>query len=151
MPDQGAWREHLLGWLRRHVSRTGSAPLKALYEEVSGYPAPPAWPGEHHAGGADGVFDFPYALPLRLVRGGRTLSFISTVMTFNAFADVAVSELAALATLLPADAATSAGLRSLRARARGRPAPGGRPVSGLSAVDQEPWPGWSEEEALRRG
>ncbi|WP_447034920.1 helix-turn-helix domain-containing protein [Streptomyces sp. DSM 118878] len=151
MPDQGAWREHLVGRLRRHVTKTGSAPLKALYQEVSGYPTPPA---DRHGGRrpaeADGVFDFPYALPLRLVRGGRTLSFISTVMTFNAFADVAVSELA-VATLLPADAATSAGLRSLRARPRGRQAVGGRPVSGLSGVDQERWPGWSQEEALRRG
>ncbi|WP_369213413.1 helix-turn-helix domain-containing protein [Streptomyces flavofungini] len=151
MPDQGAWREHLLGRLRRHLTRTGSAPLKALYQEVSGYPVPSAArQGHQQASGADGVFEFPYALPLRIVRGGRTLSFISTVMTFNAFADVAVSELA-VATLLPADAATSAGLRSLRARPRARQGAAGRSVSGLSAADQERWPGWSEEEPLPRG
>ncbi|WP_309028690.1 helix-turn-helix domain-containing protein [Streptomyces alfalfae] len=151
MPDQGAWREHLIGRLRRHMTRTGSAPLKALFEEVSGYPVPPAERhGDRGSGAADGVFDFPYELPLRLVRDGRTLSFISTVMTFNAFADVAISELA-VATLLPADAATSAGLRSLRTRPRGRSGAGGRPISGLSAADQDRWPGWSQEEALRRG
>ena len=42
------WRAHLLERLRHQVSVTGDAALAALYDEVSGYPGPPA-AGAHAA------------------------------------------------------------------------------------------------------
>lgn len=53
-----------------------------------------------------------FALPMRIDHDGRVLSFVSSISTFNTPMDVTVSELA-IETLLPADPATAAYLRSL--------------------------------------
>ncbi|MEU9626514.1 helix-turn-helix transcriptional regulator [Streptomyces luteogriseus] len=96
-----AWRGHLLEQMERQIALHRSEPLRALYEEVAAYPVPecaepadePSEPVPH------------FALPLRIEHEGRTLSFISSISTFNTPMDVTVAELA-IETLLPADPAT---------------------------------------------
>ncbi|GGL80736.1 transcriptional regulator [Streptomyces fumigatiscleroticus] len=103
------WRGHLLAQMERQLALHRSGPLRALYEEVAAYPVPET------AGAAEPAGPEPYfALPLRIEHGGRTLSFVSSISTFNTPMDVTVAELA-VETLLPADAATAGYLRS-RAR-----------------------------------
>ncbi|WP_372410669.1 helix-turn-helix domain-containing protein [Streptomyces luteireticuli] len=104
--NYGQWRAHLLHQMERQLAVLRSAPLRAVHEEVSAYP-PPDVPGE---GRTDDGPAAPFALPLVLEHGGRTLSFVSTVSTFNTPMDVTVSELA-LETFLPADPETAAYLR----------------------------------------
>ncbi|CQR60703.1 helix-turn-helix domain-containing protein [Streptomyces leeuwenhoekii] len=94
------WRGHLLAQMERQIALHRSEPLRALYEEVAAYPVPEAAPGEEPAE------PVPYfALPLQVEHAGRTLSFISSISTFNTPMDVTVAELA-IETLLPADPAT---------------------------------------------
>ncbi|WP_327303366.1 helix-turn-helix transcriptional regulator [Streptomyces sp. NBC_01298] len=109
------WRGHLLAQMERQIALARSAPLRALYEEVSAYP-PPAGA---QAFGEDGPYgDGPVeavaylALPLRIEHDGHLLSFVSSISTFNTPMDVTVAELA-IETLLPADPATVKYLRSL--------------------------------------
>ncbi|MET9403755.1 helix-turn-helix domain-containing protein [Kitasatospora sp. NPDC002965] len=104
------WRRHLLERMEQQVGLVRSEPLRALLDEVGAYPDP--------VGGAadDGADDdatalFPFALPLRIAFGGRVLSFLSTITTFNTPMDVTVSELA-LEAFLPADAETVAFLQA---------------------------------------
>ncbi|MEU9094722.1 helix-turn-helix transcriptional regulator [Streptomyces sp. NPDC048428] len=104
------WRADLLAQMERQIALVRSAELRALYEEVADYPVP---------AGADGDADraapsssVPFALPLVIEHGGQLLSFIASIATFNTPMDVTVAELA-IETLLPADAATAAYLRSL--------------------------------------
>ncbi|MEV0991235.1 helix-turn-helix transcriptional regulator [Streptomyces sp. NPDC049949] len=104
----GEWRGHLLARMERQIALSLSAPLRALYEEVSGYPVT-GRPGEAGAGAEEAV---PYiALPLLIEHDGHLLSFVSSIATFNTPTDVTVAELA-VETLLPADAATAKYLRS---------------------------------------
>ncbi|MFG3659449.1 helix-turn-helix domain-containing protein [Streptomyces sp. NPDC047706] len=94
------WRGHLLAQMERQLALHRSAALRELYEEVSAYPAP-----ERTAGGEpQGTVPY-FALPLRIEHEGRTLSFVSSIATFNTPLDVTVAELA-IETLLPADPAT---------------------------------------------
>ncbi|MFF3648658.1 helix-turn-helix domain-containing protein [Streptomyces sp. NPDC002181] len=110
----GQWRGHLLAQMERQIALSRSAPLRALYEEVSGYPVAgrsgDAGAGPEEAGPDEAV---PYvALPLLIEHDGHLLSFVSSIATFNTPMDVTVAELA-VETLLPADAATAKYLRSL--------------------------------------
>ncbi len=94
------WRGHLLEQMERQIALHRSEPLRALYEEVAAYPVPDTAPGEEPAE------PVPYfALPMQIEHEGRTLSFISSISTFNTPMDVTVAELA-IETLLPADPAT---------------------------------------------
>jgi hypothetical protein len=52
------------------------------------------------------------ALPLRVEHGGRILSFVSSISTFNTPMDVTVAELA-IETFLPADPATAKYLHTM--------------------------------------
>ncbi|MET9759227.1 helix-turn-helix domain-containing protein [Streptomyces sp. NPDC006372] len=105
-----AWRGHLLEQMERQIALHRSAPLRALYEEVAAYPVPEEEPGAGPEEPSDAV---PYvALPLRIEHEGRTLSFISSISTFNTPMDVTVAELA-IETLLPADPATVKYLQTL--------------------------------------
>ncbi|MEV4442717.1 helix-turn-helix transcriptional regulator [Streptomyces sp. NPDC049577] len=101
------WREHLLHQMERQLALLRSAPLRALYDEVSAFPLPERGGTER---AADGEGRLPFALPMVIEHAGRTLSFISTIATFNTPMDVTVSELA-LETFLPADPETAAFLR----------------------------------------
>ncbi len=104
------WRGHLLAQMGRQIALHRSEPLRALYEEVAAYPVPEA--------AAEGRDDQPaepfayFALPMQIEHEGRTLSFISSISTFNTPMDVTVAELA-IETLLPADPATVKYLHSL--------------------------------------
>ncbi|MFK8850269.1 helix-turn-helix domain-containing protein [Streptomyces sp. Ac-502] len=100
------WREHLLTQMQRQLAVMRSAPLRAVYEEVSAYPLPEG--GRETAAGGGHA---PYALPMVIEHDGRVLSFISTIATFNTPMDVTVSELA-LETFLPADPETAGHLRT---------------------------------------
>ncbi|MFH8798938.1 helix-turn-helix domain-containing protein [Streptomyces sp. NPDC017936] len=94
------WRGHLLAQMERQIALHRSTALRELYEEVAAYPVPGT------AAGAGPEEPVPYfALPLQIEHEGRTLSFISSISTFNTPMDVTVAELA-IETLLPADPAT---------------------------------------------
>jgi transcriptional regulator with XRE-family HTH domain len=96
------WRGHLLDQMRRQLALLRSAPLRELYDEVSGYPLPP--------GGTEEVRQqSSLALPMVIDHQGVRLSFMSAIATFNTPVDVTVSELA-LETFLPADPQTAAAL-----------------------------------------
>ncbi|MEU9618890.1 helix-turn-helix transcriptional regulator [Streptomyces sp. NPDC048155] len=123
------WRADLLAQMERQIALARSAELRELYEEVAGYPAPAgadgagntgptgvgdgtAGNGEGAAGGTGPASSLPFALPLHIEHGGRVLSFVSSIATFNTPMDVTVAELA-IETFLPADRATADHLRSL--------------------------------------
>lgn len=101
------WRGHLLHQMERQLAHMRSAALRAVYDEVSAYPLPER-PGEEVT--AAGRPAAPFALPLVIEHGGRVLSFVSTITTFNTPMDVTVSELA-LEAFLPADPETAAALK----------------------------------------
>ncbi|MFF7853123.1 helix-turn-helix domain-containing protein [Streptomyces sp. NPDC007904] len=97
------WRGHLLEQMARQIALHRSEPLRALYEEVAAYPVPDT------GGTAGREPDVPvayFALPMLIEHEGRTLSFVSSISTFNTPMDVTVAELA-VETLLPADPATA--------------------------------------------
>jgi transcriptional regulator with XRE-family HTH domain len=102
-----AWRGHLLDQMERQIALYRSEPLRALYDEVAAYPLPES---DTDCEPAEPV---PYfALPMQIEHEGRTLSFISSISTFNTPMDVTVAELA-VETLLPADPSTVKYLQSL--------------------------------------
>ncbi|MGP3990538.1 helix-turn-helix domain-containing protein [Streptomyces sp. 3N207] len=98
------WRGHLLDQMSRQLALHRSPALRALHDEVAAYPVP---------GSADPApalaEEQRFALPLVIEHGGQTLSFLSTIATFNTPLDVTVSELA-VETFLPADPATAKAL-----------------------------------------
>ncbi|WP_328676650.1 helix-turn-helix domain-containing protein [Streptomyces sp. NBC_00343] len=104
----GEWRGHLLAQMERQIALHRSEPLRALYEEVTAYPAPEAAEREDEQ-----LTPVPhFALPMRIEHDGRVLSFVSSIATFNTPMDVTVSELA-IETFLPADPATAKYLHAL--------------------------------------
>jgi transcriptional regulator with XRE-family HTH domain len=98
------YREHLLSRLRRLVMVTGDADLGTLYQELVGYPAPPAPPPPPAA--TPEVF-----VPMRLRLHDTELTFFSTITTFGTALDVTLAELAVEA-FFPADQATGDYLRN---------------------------------------
>jgi transcriptional regulator with XRE-family HTH domain len=108
------WRDHLLAQMERQIALDRSEPLRALHAEVAAYPVPEQEREGEREGELDGgVEPVPYfALPLQIEHGGRVLSFISSISTFNTPMDVTVAELA-IETFLPADPATVKYLQSL--------------------------------------
>ncbi|MEU5535751.1 helix-turn-helix transcriptional regulator [Streptomyces sp. NPDC020362] len=101
------WRGHLLAQMERQLALHRSEPLRALYEEVSGYPLAADAPG------CEPAEPVPYfALPMVIEHDGRILSFVSSISTFNTPMDVTVAELA-IETFLPADPATTKYLHTL--------------------------------------
>ncbi|MFJ9735943.1 helix-turn-helix domain-containing protein [Streptomyces sp. NPDC101169] len=101
------WRGHLLAQMERQIALDRSDQLRALYEEVAGYPVPEDASGDEPAGPVA-----YFALPLRIEHEGRVLSFVSSISTFNTPMDVTVAELA-IETFLPADPATAKYLHTL--------------------------------------
>ncbi|MFL1428613.1 MULTISPECIES: helix-turn-helix domain-containing protein [unclassified Nocardiopsis] len=96
------WRAHLLHRLRLQADWTGDTGLAELYRELAAYPGGDPGPPRGTP---------PIAVPLRLCRGGRELSFLSTVATFGTPLDVTVSELV-IESFFPADDATTRTLRT---------------------------------------
>ncbi|MFI6931330.1 helix-turn-helix domain-containing protein [Streptomyces sp. NPDC050287] len=104
------WRGHLLAQMERQIALHRSQQLRTLYEEVAAYPVPRTGAADQPEEAAQPV---PYfALPMRIEHEGRTLSFVSSISTFNTPMDVTVAELA-IETLVPADPATVKYLQSL--------------------------------------
>ncbi|MGW4349864.1 helix-turn-helix domain-containing protein [Streptomyces sp. NPDC004690] len=103
------WRGHLLAQMERQIALHRSPALRELYEEVAAYPVP-----ENDSGlSEEPARDVPYfALPMLIEHDGRTLSFVSSISTFNTPMDVTVAELA-IETFLPADPATVKYLHSM--------------------------------------
>ncbi|MEU3054260.1 helix-turn-helix domain-containing protein [Streptomyces griseus] len=106
------WRADLLAQMDRQIALVRSPELRALYDEVAAYPVPA------RADGTDGTEPgqeqerpAAFALPMRLEHGGRVLSFVSSIATFNTPMDVTVAELA-IETFLPADRETAAYLHA---------------------------------------
>lgn len=99
-------REQLLARLARQVGTTGDRRLQALYDEVAGYPTPPA-DTETAGPTASG----PFQVPLRLRTSEGELSLFATMATFGAPADVTLSELA-IELFYPLDEFTTRYLRS---------------------------------------
>ncbi|MER7044790.1 MULTISPECIES: helix-turn-helix domain-containing protein [Streptomyces] len=103
------WRGHLLHQMERQIALVRSGALRELYDEVAAYPLAGADGDEN----PENLVPYPYfALPLVVEHDGRTLSFLSSISTFNTPMDVTVAELA-IETFLPADPATVAYLQSL--------------------------------------
>ena len=94
------WRGHLLHQMERQLALQRSPKLRELYDEVAAYPVPADAPEEE-----PGLATPAFALPMRIAHEGRTLSFVSSISTFNTPMDVTVAELA-VETFLPADPAT---------------------------------------------
>jgi transcriptional regulator with XRE-family HTH domain len=96
------WSAHLLHRVRREAQLTGDPELRALHDELAGYPgvvsAPP------HAG----IQATDIVLPLRLrdTDGRGELAFVSTLSTFLTASDVTLSELA-IEAFYPANAHTA--------------------------------------------
>ncbi|MER6912014.1 helix-turn-helix transcriptional regulator [Streptomyces sp. NPDC000594] len=103
------WRGHLLHQMERQIALARSDALRELYDEVAAYPVVGA------GGDTDREDPTPYpylALPMVVEHRGRTLSFLSSISTFNTPMDVTVAELA-IETFIPADGATAEALREL--------------------------------------
>jgi transcriptional regulator with XRE-family HTH domain len=110
------WRAHILARLRQQIDVSADPVLVALYEELSGYPAPsvdPRRPPPCH----DAAFG-TVVVPLQLASEAGTLSFFSTTTVFGTPIDVTLAELA-IEAFFPADAATADILRRLTPDARG--------------------------------
>ena len=98
----GEWKAHLLERLGRQVVLSGDRDLAELFEEVSGYPGPPA---------EDPTHEGDVVVMLRLRDGDRELRFFSTVSVFGTAVDITVSELA-IESFFPADPETAELLRN---------------------------------------
>ncbi|WP_313920248.1 helix-turn-helix transcriptional regulator [Tahibacter sp.] len=101
----GQIRAHLLHNAQRQADATGDPVLRALFEEISSYPAPPD-ATDHVPSLADTV-----AMQLRLRSEQGVLSFISTITVFGTPLDITLAELA-IESFFPADAHTAAVLRA---------------------------------------
>lgn len=100
------WRSHLIERLKHQNDTTGDPFLKALEQELLGYPDGP------RAGRPMQADPLAIAHPLRLRVGDAVLSFISTITVFGTPLDVTLSELA-IESFFPADEETAARLRCL--------------------------------------
>ncbi|CAM5394402.1 Helix-turn-helix domain-containing protein OS=Streptomyces tendae OX=1932 GN=GUR47_01520 PE=4 SV=1 [Streptomyces tendae] len=94
--------------MERQIALHRSQPLRELYDEVAAYPVP--------TGRARTTSPRSRCRTSRcrceIEHEGHTLSFVSSISTFNTPMDVTVAELA-IETLLPADPATVKYLHSL--------------------------------------
>jgi hypothetical protein len=106
--DLEVFSGHVLGRLRRHAGLTGDPVLRALHDELAGYPGVAVVePWSDHPG---------VVLPLRLRTRLGELSFFTTAATFGTAADVTLAELT-VEQFFPADAQTDAAVRAAAASA----------------------------------
>jgi transcriptional regulator with XRE-family HTH domain len=114
--NHAEWRAHLFARLERQLTLTADSTLRALLDELRGYPAPSAPPASPP--------DSPLAsviVPMRLATEAGILSFVSTTTVFGTPVKITLSELA-LETLFPADAFTAEALGKLAESWRAAPA-----------------------------
>jgi transcriptional regulator with XRE-family HTH domain len=102
-----AWRAHVLARLGRQATASGDAALRALHAELCAWPLP----GGPGPAAAEAPPEDAIAVPLVLRTPWGRLSFLTTVTVFGAPHDLTLAELA-IETLLPADDATAAALRT---------------------------------------
>jgi transcriptional regulator with XRE-family HTH domain len=95
--NQGEWRAHILGRLRRQVNATADPELGRLYAELQAYPCDQPEPDISAHGDV--------VVPLRVRAGDRELSFFSITALFGTPQDLTVAELA-IESFYPADDAT---------------------------------------------
>ncbi|CDN49545.1 helix-turn-helix domain-containing protein [Neorhizobium galegae] len=101
------WRSHLLERLRQQIAATGDRVLRALLEELSGYPVP------EDTSKAAAKHDYAgIAVPMDLRTEAGLLSFISTTTVFGTPVDVTLSELA-VESFFPANDETARLLRQM--------------------------------------
>ncbi len=101
------WRSHLLERLRQQIAATGDRVLRALLEELSGYPVPEDTPKAAAKHDYAGI-----AVPMDLRTEAGLLSFISTTTVFGTPVDVTLSELA-VESFFPANDETARLLRQM--------------------------------------
>ncbi|MGO4615455.1 helix-turn-helix domain-containing protein [Nocardia sp. 2TAF39] len=106
-------RELFVERLARQVTASGDPELAALYDEVSGYPAPPRITDDSDQAGTR---TSPFEVPIRIRTPAGELSMFSTMATFGAPADITLSELA-IELFYPLDQFTATALRNLAAAA----------------------------------
>lgn len=94
---------HLVGRLQRQVAVSGDPKLKALLDELRGYPGVTQAPPPEDAAGR--IF-----VPMILRADRGELRFFSTISTFGTALDITVAELA-VESFFPADRATEEALR----------------------------------------
>jgi transcriptional regulator with XRE-family HTH domain len=99
------WSAHLLHRLARRASITGDPELEALHAELAAYPGVHTETPPHDVGAE-------IVLPVRIIRGGEELSFISTETTFGTAVDVTLAELS-IEGFYPADEETASRYRQL--------------------------------------
>ncbi|MBC5782047.1 helix-turn-helix transcriptional regulator [Ramlibacter sp. USB13] len=107
LANLGQWRHHLFERLRQQIQATGDGTLRALEQELRGYPVPEGADETRLEGEVLGI-----AVPLRFRTPDGVLNLISTTTIFGTPVDVTLQELA-LETFFPADAETAARLRAL--------------------------------------
>jgi len=106
----GQWRRHLLERLDGQIRASGDEQLMALRDELASYPG---------ASNDDQTNEGSFAIPFVLNTTAGRLSFISTTLVFGTPVDVTLSELA-IEIFFAADAATAAGVETLRQASHGR-------------------------------
>jgi transcriptional regulator with XRE-family HTH domain len=94
------WSSHILHGLRRRAVTSADERLVELYEELAAYPGVSVDPPP--VGGIAGEV----AMPLRLRRDGRELSFLSTVARFGTATDITLASLS-IEAFYPANAQTA--------------------------------------------
>lgn len=102
------WAGYLLGQLRRAIGLTDDPGLRALEEEVAGYPSVAGLGRRDCAAEWD---EAPILVPFRFRAGDRELSLFTTLTTFGTPRDITLDELC-VELFFPADDATEAILRN---------------------------------------
>jgi transcriptional regulator with XRE-family HTH domain len=100
------WSRHLLERLARQAELAADDELRALYDELAGYPGVDTTTSEEPEPARE------ILLPLRLRRDDDILEFFGTVTTFGTPLDITLSELVVEA-FYPADSATAEALTRL--------------------------------------
>ena len=118
LANHAQWRSHVLSKVRHQFELSRDPVLGALWEELRGYPAPPAAPG---VSDEEGPFR-GFAIPFQLRTEEGVLSFFTTTTLFGTPLEVTLSELS-LECFYPADDSTAKALH----RARPKQTPGQQP------------------------
>jgi transcriptional regulator with XRE-family HTH domain len=109
LANHAQWRSHVLSKVRHQFELSRDPVLGALWEELRGYPAPPAAPG---VSDEEGPFR-GFAIPFQLRTEEGVLSFFTTTTLFGTPLEVTLSELS-LECFYPADDSTAKALHRAR-------------------------------------
>jgi transcriptional regulator with XRE-family HTH domain len=118
LANHAQWRSHVLSKVRHQFELSRDPVLGALWEELRGYPAPPAAPG---VSDDEGPFR-GFAIPFQLRTEEGVLSFFTTTTLFGTPLEVTLSELS-LECFYPADDSTAQALHRARPKQTQGPQP----------------------------